>query len=164
MKLVPDIIDYYELLFKTETNPNNGSNMAEQNNINKHLLRSPLLKLHGERNQRLKRRLYRRLKLRLLIVVQNDENRRLKRRNRRLKPRYVSSDETTMDHGLKRLCSYALLNKRRGLIRECKSIVVSNDDDRRFEATIFFVSVDDEVVVLNYDALSSFQTPIFLSV
>ena len=51
--------------------------------------------MHGEKNQRLERRLYRRLKLRFLIVVQNDKNRRLKRRNRRLKPRYVASDEAT---------------------------------------------------------------------
>ena len=113
-----------------------------------------IVKVHGERNQRLKRRLYRRLKLRFLIVVQNNENRRFKRLNRRLKPRHVasfetttrcvgwnydyrrmklrlSSFETTMDRGLKRLCSYALLNWRRSLIQECKSIVISNDDIRR---------------------------------
>ena len=47
-----------------------------------------VLMLHEEKNQCLKRRLYPRLKLRFLSVVQNDEN-------RRLKPRYVASDETT---------------------------------------------------------------------
>ena len=40
---------------------------------------------------------------------------------------------------------------------------------RKYNATpqricSFIVSDDDEVVILNYDALSSFQMPIFLSV
>ena len=37
MKLVPDIIDYYELDFITQKLQKNGSNLAEQNNKNKQI-------------------------------------------------------------------------------------------------------------------------------